>query len=328
MRAENAEEAAAETESAASHARFRGRQDPRPRRWGGSTCCPRRGRDPGQRGPRRRGVLAAQGTRPARRARPPHLPHGTAGTSRAPDHCRRDGARAYNADAPATPARAARGRRGRRPARGRQVAVEAAAQGLAAAEHTVVLGSRLADARVLLDQTTRHALDLREHHLDLREKRISGMAAELAVGLAAGCSCPVCGSAEHPSPARRPARVSRADEDAARERHETADFERQTVQESVTALETQLDGARERAQGLGVSHWQQTHDGAVGARAEPGGRPAPGGSADRGGRARRHRAPARDSSGQLRGPAWEAGPSSARSARPGARCWPRSWANC
>ena len=52
-------------------------------------------------------------------------------------------------------------------------------------------------------QTTRHALDLREHHLDLREQRISGMAAELAVGLAAGCSCPVCGSAEHPSPATR-----------------------------------------------------------------------------------------------------------------------------
>ncbi len=147
----------------------------------------------------------------------------------------------------------------------RQVAVEAAAQGLAAAEQTVLLGSRLADARVLLDQTTRHALDLREHHLDLREQRISGMAAELAVGLAAGCSCPVCGSAEHPSPATSSARVSRADEDAARERHESADFERQTVQESVTALETQLDGARERAQGLGVSHWKQTHDTALSA---------------------------------------------------------------
>ena len=130
----------------------------------------------------------------------------------------------------------------------RQVAVATAAQGLAAAEEVVVLGSRLEDARVLLDQTTRHALDLREHHLDLRERRISGMAAELALGLAAGCSCPVCGSAEHPSPAIATGQVSRADEDAARERHETADFERQAVQESVTALETQLAGcARTRA---------------------------------------------------------------------------------
>ena len=59
--------------------------------------------------------------------------------------------------------------------------------------------------------------------------------------------------------------MSRADEDAARERHESADFERQTVQESVTALETQLDGARERAQGLEVGHWKQTHDTALSA---------------------------------------------------------------
>ena len=86
------------------------------------------------------------------------------------------------------------------------------------------------------------------------------MAAELAMGLAVGCSCPVCGSSEHPSPAVASGRVSRADEDAARERHETADFERQTVHESVTALETQLEGARERSRDLDVPHWQRTHD--------------------------------------------------------------------
>jgi len=141
----------------------------------------------------------------------------------------------------------------------RQVSVETAAQGLAAAEQVIVLGARLEEARVLLEQTTRHALDLREHHLDLRERRISGMAAELALGLAAGCSCPVCGSAEHPSPAIASGRVSRADEDAARERHESADFERQAVQESVTALETQLEAARERAQDRDVTAWQRTH---------------------------------------------------------------------
>ena len=44
-------------------------------------------------------------------------------------------------------------------------------------------------------------LDLREHLLDVRERRIAGMAAELAGALAVGDDCPVCGSADHPHPA-------------------------------------------------------------------------------------------------------------------------------
>jgi DNA repair protein SbcC/Rad50 len=44
-------------------------------------------------------------------------------------------------------------------------------------------------------------LDLREHLLDLRERRIAGIAAELAGVLAVGDDCPVCGSREHPHPA-------------------------------------------------------------------------------------------------------------------------------
>ena len=78
------------------------------------------------------------------------------------------------------------------------------------------------------------------------------MAAELAGGLAVGCSCPVCGSVEHPSPAVASGTVSRADEDAARERYESADFERQAVQELVTTLATRLAvgaGAQRRPHG-------------------------------------------------------------------------------
>ncbi len=45
-------------------------------------------------------------------------------------------------------------------------------------------------------------LDLRERLLDVRERRIAGMAAELAGALAVGDDCPVCGSVEHPHPAR------------------------------------------------------------------------------------------------------------------------------
>ena len=44
-------------------------------------------------------------------------------------------------------------------------------------------------------------LDVREHLLDIRERRIAGMASELAGALAVGDDCPVCGSADHPHPA-------------------------------------------------------------------------------------------------------------------------------
>jgi exonuclease SbcC len=41
-------------------------------------------------------------------------------------------------------------------------------------------------------------LDARTELLDLRQRRLDGMAAELAAGLADGDPCPVCGGAEHP----------------------------------------------------------------------------------------------------------------------------------
>ena len=44
-------------------------------------------------------------------------------------------------------------------------------------------------------------LDMRERLLDLRERRLAGLAAELATGLKAGDPCPVCGSCAHPAPA-------------------------------------------------------------------------------------------------------------------------------
>jgi exonuclease SbcC len=138
----------------------------------------------------------------------------------------------------------------------RRLAVQTAEAGLAAAQQAASLVAQLDDARALLAETRQQAQDLREHYQDLREQRISGMAAELALGLAAGGSCPVCGSAEHPFPAVSSRRVSRADEEAARQQHETADFSRQAVQESVTALQSQLHGALSRSQELDVAHWQ------------------------------------------------------------------------
>ena len=83
------------------------------------------------------------------------------------------------------------------------------------------------------------------------------MAAELAGGLVAGCSCPVCGSAEHPAVATAAQTVSRADEDAARQSLDDAEFQTLAARESLNALQVQLHGTRSRSQGLGVAHWEQ-----------------------------------------------------------------------
>ncbi len=143
-----------------------------------------------------------------------------------------------------------------------RTSVAAAETGLAAARRAGSLTVQLGEARALLDEATARAQDLREQHLDLREQRISGMAAELAHQLASGGACPVCGSAEHPAPATASRRVSRADEDSARVRHESADFERQAIKDSVTGLLLQLHSADEASQGLDEAQWQHRLEGA------------------------------------------------------------------
>ncbi len=141
-------------------------------------------------------------------------------------------------------------------------AVEVARAGLASAGRVVGLAADLDRTRGLLREATERAQDLREHYLDLRERRISGMAAELASGLAVGCSCPVCGSPDHPSPAAASVGVSREDEDAARVEHETADFERQALREAQTALEVELASARSASQDRDAAQWRADLDAA------------------------------------------------------------------
>jgi exonuclease SbcC len=149
-----------------------------------------------------------------------------------------------------------------------RAALEAAEHGLEAASEAAQLTTELTAARERLARSTDHAHDLRQAYLDLREQRISGMAAELAGALAIGCSCPVCGSVEHPSPASASAVVGRADEDTARERYESADFECLTVRELVTTLSTRLQGALVRSNGHAVTHWRTSATVAASAAAE------------------------------------------------------------
>ncbi|WP_328954019.1 SMC family ATPase [Kitasatospora purpeofusca] len=84
------------------------------------------------------------------------------------------------------------------------------------------------------------ALDARQYGLDLRERRLAGMAAELASGLSAGEPCRVCGSAEHPAPARPVGEPVRAEDEERARRAQTA------AEQAADAAERELAGLRVR----------------------------------------------------------------------------------
>ncbi|WP_150242213.1 AAA family ATPase [Nocardiopsis quinghaiensis] len=136
--------------------------------------------------------------------------------------------------------------------------VEAAGTALAAAERrrdAAVeydrLGRELEEAHERHGATVDTAQDARDRALGLRERRISHMAAELAAGLAAGEPCAVCGSAEHPSPARPSGQglVSAEEEKRAQAAADAAAVRRAEAENAVVALRERRDAARERAEG-------------------------------------------------------------------------------
>ncbi|GBP99201.1 exonuclease [Streptomyces spongiicola] len=88
----------------------------------------------------------------------------------------------------------------------------------------------------------------REQWLDLKERRLLGIAAELAAGLAPGEPCAVCGATEHPAPARPgQAHVDRAAEDAAYEEYAAADRARAEAERELAVLRGAFTAAREAA---------------------------------------------------------------------------------
>ncbi|WP_444980061.1 SbcC/MukB-like Walker B domain-containing protein [Nocardia acidivorans] len=90
-------------------------------------------------------------------------------------------------------------------------------------------------------------LDAREHTLALREQRLAGMAAELAGALVDSEPCAVCGSAEHPAPARRTTQaVSKQAEETALAAERAAEAARDRAGQQVTELERTIEVLVER----------------------------------------------------------------------------------
>ncbi|WP_168699506.1 AAA family ATPase [Gordonia paraffinivorans] len=90
--------------------------------------------------------------------------------------------------------------------------------------------------RDLLDAREKHTA-AREHQLDLRERRLAGMASELARGLVDGEPCVVCGSPDHPAPAAGDEeQVGEADEKRAAADEQAASAIRSIAESEVIAL--------------------------------------------------------------------------------------------
>ncbi|MZE73145.1 SMC family ATPase, partial [Streptomyces sp. SID5789] len=92
------------------------------------------------------------------------------------------------------------------------------------------------------------AVTARAHWLDLKEQRLSGIAAELAAGLTDGTPCAVCGATEHPAPARRiDGHVDRAAEERALTAYQHADERRADAERRLGTVREALAAATAEA---------------------------------------------------------------------------------
>ncbi|MER7748932.1 SMC family ATPase [Streptomyces bacillaris] len=111
---------------------------------------------------------------------------------------------------------------------------------LDAARRRDALATDVQQAERQLTAAREQELDARASWLDLRERRLRGIAAELAAGLVAGEPCTVCGSAEHPAPA------SPGDGHVDRATEEQALAAQRSAEETRARTEQQLGLVRER----------------------------------------------------------------------------------
>ncbi|MEU0303499.1 SMC family ATPase [Streptomyces sp. NPDC006175] len=119
---------------------------------------------------------------------------------------------------------------------------------LEAARRRDALGLREEAAAAALTAARERAVEAHEKWLTLREQRLRGIAAELAGRLVDGVACTVCGSAEHPEPARaEDGHVDRATEEAALAAHQRADRERAEAENELGVVRERLAAARAEA---------------------------------------------------------------------------------
>ncbi len=148
----------------------------------------------------------------------------------------------------------------------RRTAAEAAGGGEHARRLIDELTDRLAAARqahaIAAQRVTAQEAELRasrasgqaaHSYADLLDRYLHGQAAVLAERLGDGEPCPVCGSLEHPSPARWSGEaVSDADLDRARAAQDDADAQARAARERVAALDTQFGELHGRTGGRTV----------------------------------------------------------------------------
>ncbi|MER8070317.1 SMC family ATPase [Streptomyces sp. NPDC094034] len=119
---------------------------------------------------------------------------------------------------------------------------------LDAARRRDTLEAAASEAGRLLNSAREHTNTAHEHWLDLRGRRLAGMAAELAARLVDGEPCAVCGSAAHPGPASAAdGQVDPAAEDAALAAYRRADEARGRVEREHTAIRERHMAARAAA---------------------------------------------------------------------------------
>ncbi|WP_240439878.1 CoA transferase, partial [Streptomyces europaeiscabiei] len=123
--------------------------------------------------------------------------------------------------------------------RAEQLAVQRdpAEKRLGAARQRDQLGRDTEDAQARVLRLAERAVEARAHWLDLKEQRLSGIAAELAAELVDGRPCAVCGGTEHPEPARKVAgHVDRETEERALAAFQRADEERAEAERRLGVL--------------------------------------------------------------------------------------------
>ncbi|ADI11945.1 exonuclease [Streptomyces bingchenggensis BCW-1] len=125
-----------------------------------------------------------------------------------------------------------------------------ARQRLEAARRRDALAGQATEAEQRLLRSREAAAVAHETWLDLKDRRLRGIAAELAAGLSGGEPCAVCGATEHPRPARPGAgHVDRTAEEAALAAHRRAEAGREEAERGLQSLREALAGAEAAAGG-------------------------------------------------------------------------------